>query len=85
VKNPEFPFLLAGTVAVIGGAAREGRWPKNGVKAVAATLVLVLIVSTLKGTAFGRLAGGIGWLLVMGAVYTAVPALNASTAKRKKG
>ena len=73
----EFPYLLAGTVAVAGGAAKEHKWPKNGVKAVAATAVLMLIASFFVDTPLEGYVRGLGWLLVLGSVYVSVPALNA--------
>jgi hypothetical protein len=78
----EVPFLIAGTVAVVGGFAREGHWPANGTKAVMATGAMVLVASVADRTALEPFVAALGWLAVFGAVYAATPAL---TARKRKG
>lgn len=77
--SPEFPFLAAGAVALIGGARREGGFPRNGVKAVVGTIVLVLVASTTAGTSVAPLVRAIGLVLLMAAVMAAAK----SNPKRK--
>ena len=71
---PELPFLLAGGISIAGGFTREGSWPKKGTEAVIATLALTVLASLTAGTKGAPIVSGIGWLLVLAAVYTAVPA-----------
>jgi hypothetical protein len=73
---PELPFLLAGGISIAGGFTREGGWPKEGSKAVIATLALTVIASLTAGTKGAPIVSGLGWLLVLAAVYTAVPAFQ---------
>lgn len=69
MASAEVPYLMAGTVAVIGGWSREGRWPRQGVTAVVATIALVLVASVLSGTALDKYVRAIGWLLFAAAIY----------------
>lgn len=83
MANPETPYVIAGTVAVVGGWAKHGGWPPNGTEAVAATVVLSLIAATTANTSVEPFVVAVGWLLVMGAVYAAVPALTTKKAGKK--
>lgn len=79
--RPEMPFLAAGVVSVVGGIAREGRFPREGMNAVIGTVVLVIIASATAGTKVAPLVRAIGLILLLGAVFGAVPAFQT---KRKK-
>ena len=73
---PELPFLLAGGISLAGGFTREGTWPVKGTEAVIATLALTVLASLTAGTKGAPIVSGIGWLLVLAAVYTSVPAFT---------
>ncbi|GIH29364.1 hypothetical protein Aph01nite_76740 [Acrocarpospora phusangensis] len=75
--RPELPFLAAGAVALAGGAVRERGWPQEGTGAVIGTVVAVLIASTATGSRFAPLVRAVGLLVLLGAVYAAVPAFTA--------
>jgi hypothetical protein len=72
--TPELPYLAAGVVALIGGAKREGRFPDNGLKAVIATVVLVLIASATQGSKIAPLVRAIGLVVLLGAAFGTVRA-----------
>lgn len=74
--RPEMPFLAAGSVALIGGARREKRFPKSGIPAVVGTVVLVIIASATAGTRVAPLVRAIGLLLLMAAVFSATKAFQ---------
>lgn len=80
--RPEMPFLAAGAVALLGGIVREGGWPAEGTGALVGTLAAVLVASMASGSAFAPLVRAVGLLVLLGAVYGAVPAFQAA---RKKG
>lgn len=79
---PELPYLLAGGIAVIGGFTREGKWPDKGTEAILATVALTTVASLTANTAGAPLVAGIGWLLVLTAVYTSVPAFDPKNQKK---
>lgn len=79
--NPEMPYLAAGAVAIIGGVRREGHFPHNGLNAVIATVVLVIVASATANTRIAPLVRAIGLALLLSAVIAATPAFNT---KRKK-
>jgi peptidoglycan/LPS O-acetylase OafA/YrhL len=74
--RPEFPFLAAGAVAIVGGTAREKRWPAEGTKAVLGTLVLVVVASATAGTRIAPVVRAIGLLLLLSSIIAAVPVMN---------
>jgi hypothetical protein len=78
--RPEMPYLAAGSVAIVGGIAREGRFPREGINSVIGTVVLVIIASATAGSRIAPLVRAIGFILLLGAVFGAVPAFQ----KRKK-
>ena len=69
--RPELPFLGAGAVALIGGTARAGGFPPNGLNAVVGTTVLVLVASATAGTKIAPLIHAIGLLLLLASVMAA--------------
>lgn len=79
--RPELPYLAAGTIAITGGVARERGWPKEGLRALVATAILVIIASATADTKIAPLVRALGLLTVMIAVIAAVPAFNTT----KKG
>ena len=74
--RPEMPFMAAGTVAVVGGIAREGKFPASGLNAVVGTVILVIAVSATADTAIAPLMRAIGVLLLLTSVMAAVPAFT---------
>ena len=80
--RPELPYMAAGTVAIVGGIAREGAFPKAGLNAVVGTVILVVVVSATAGTAVAPLARAIGMLLLLASVMAAVPAFTTKGLKK---
>lgn len=78
--RPEMPFLAAGAIAFGGGAIRDKGFPKDGLRAIAATIILVLIASATTGTRIAPLVNAIGMLAVMGSVMATITTIS----KRKK-
>ena len=74
--RPEMPYLAAGTVAIVGGVAREGKFPKSGLNAVVGTTILVIVVSATADSVIAPLFRAVGFLLLMTAVMSAVPAFT---------
>lgn len=69
--RPEMPFLAAGAVSLVGGAAREKAFPAHGLNAVIGTVVLVIVASATAGTKVAPLVRAIGLVLLMAAVFAA--------------
>ena len=82
--RPEMPYLAAGATAVVGGVARDGRFPSEGFNAVIATVVLVIVASMTSGTRIAPLVRAIGLLLFMAAVMAAVTSINNSHKTKDK-
>jgi peptidoglycan/LPS O-acetylase OafA/YrhL len=82
--RPELPYLAAGAVAITAGFVRERGWPAEGTGAVVGTLILVVVASATSGTAIAPLVRALGLLLLMAAIFAAVPAFQAAR-KTKKG
>ncbi len=80
--RPELPFLAAGTIALGAGFVREGGWPAKGAEAVIGTLALVIVASATSGSPVAPLVRAFGLLLLMVAVFAAVPAFQAAKAKK---
>jgi len=81
--RPELPYLTAGSIAIVGGMAKERSWPREGHKAVLATLIMVVIASTTSGTSIAPLVRAIGLLAVLGAVMKTVPIISKAQVKGK--
>lgn len=79
--RPELPFLAAGTVAIIGGAIKEHKWPSNATNAVIGTVVLTVVASASANSRIAPLVHAIGLLLLLTSVMAAVTAANS----QKKG
>lgn len=82
-EHPEMPFLLAGGLAIVGGVARDKGWPPEGLNALIATGVLVVVASLTANTSFAPLIRAIGLLLVLGAGMATITALQKASGKRK--
>jgi peptidoglycan/LPS O-acetylase OafA/YrhL len=80
--RPEFPFLAAGGIALIGGAKAEGKWPDNWASVLIGTVVLVVVASATAGTKVAPLVRAIGLLLVVTTILAAVK--TADTSKKAK-
>lgn len=74
--RPELPYLAAGTVAIVGGVAREKAWPREGLRALVATAIVVIITSASADTKIAPLVRAFGLLVLMIAVIAAVPAFS---------
>jgi peptidoglycan/LPS O-acetylase OafA/YrhL len=70
--SPELPFLAAGTIAVIGGTRKSGGFPRNGMNAVVATVVLVIVASATGDTPVAPAVHAIGLLVLLAASMAAV-------------
>lgn len=79
--RPELPFLAAGTVAIIGGAIKEHKWPSNATNAVIGTVALTVVASASANSRIAPLVHAIGLLLLLTSVMAAVTAANS----QKKG
>ena len=80
--RPELPYMAAGAVAIVGGIAREGKFPSKGLNAVVGTVILVIAVSSTAGTPVAPLARAIGSLLLLASVMAAVPAFTKKGSKK---
>lgn len=83
--RPEFPFLAAGTVALVGGAIAEKKWPENWSSVLIGTVVLVLIASATNDTKIAPLVRAIGMLLVITTIMAAVKKANDTKKVKKNG
>lgn len=79
---PEFPFLAAGAIAIVGGYRREGQFPKDGMRAVLATIVLVLIASATTNSRFAPLVRAFGFLVLLGSTYATVRAYQSKSKEK---
>ena len=79
--RPEFPYLAAGGVSLIGGAIHAGKWPDNSLRSIVGTVALVVAASATSGTRIAPLVRAIGLLLLLTAIMAAVKAAN----QKKKG
>lgn len=77
------PFLLTGAVVLVGGTARDKAWPKEGLNAVIATVVLVILASLTNGTDFAPLVRAIGLLTLLAALMVSIPYINTAGKKQK--
>lgn len=66
--SPELPFLAAGAVAIVGGTRKAKHFPKNGLNAVVATVVLVIVASATGATKAAPLVNAVGLLVLMASV-----------------
>lgn len=81
---PEFPFLAAGAIAVVGGYRREGQFPKDGMRAVLATVALVIVASATNGSRFAPLVRAFGFLVLLGSVYATVRTYQSKSKSKSK-
>ena len=72
MSHPELPFLAAGTVAVIGGAIRDKKWPSNANKAIIGTVAVTLLAAASADTPFAPLVHAIGLLVLLAAGMAAI-------------
>jgi hypothetical protein len=72
MPHPELPYLGAGTITLIGATRRDGKFPADGLKAVAATVGLTIVASATATTKLAPLVHAIGLLLFMAAIYGAI-------------
>lgn len=71
--RPEFPFLAAGTVAIVGAAAHDKAWPKETApKAIIGTVALVIVASATADTPLAPLVHAFGLLILLVAVMSAI-------------
>lgn len=80
--RPEMPYLAAGAIAIGGGFVREHAWPKEGTGALIGTIAMVLVASATSGSAFAPLVRAFGFLVLLAAVFSAVPVFQANRAKK---
>jgi dolichol kinase len=79
--NPEFPFLAAGAVSIVGGAINEKHWPANANRALLGTVALTIVASATGNTRFAPLVHAIGLLLLLTATMAAI---QTATKNKKK-
>lgn len=80
--NAEMPFLLTGAVVLVGGTARDKGWPKEGLNAIIATGVLVILASLTNGTDFAPAVRALGLLALLAAVMVSIPYIHAVGKKK---
>lgn len=73
MRNPEYLVMGAGGLALAGGFATERGFPSNGVRVVTATIVLVLIVSTVKNSRIAPIVTGLAMLMLLASAYEYLP------------
>lgn len=81
--RPEFPYMAAGFVAIAGGWAKEKHFPSTGARALLFTIIIVTVVSATAGTKVAPLFRALGFLVLLGAVFAAVPVFQSNAAKDK--
>ena len=70
--RPEMPYLAAGAVAIVGGAAKEKHWPSNGTRALVGTIAAVLVASASADTPLAELVHAFGLLVLLVATISAI-------------
>lgn len=70
--RPEIPYLAAGAVSIIGGAARDKQWPKDATRALIGTIAAVLLASASADTKLAPLVHAIGLLVLLAATMAAI-------------
>ena len=78
--SPEFPYIAATIVALITGVRREGGFPSNGIPALIAASVLVIVASATAGGKLAPLVRAIGIALLLSALLGFGRTLNGSGA-----
>lgn len=82
--RPELPYLAAGSIAIAGGFVRDRGWPAEGTGALVGTVALVVVASATSGSQVAPLVRAFGLLLLMVAIFAAVPAFQAAQKRKKK-
>lgn len=82
-EHPEFPYLAAGLVAVIGATIRDGKIPDITTPAIG-VVVLVLVSSATAGSRYAPLVRAFGFLLLTAAVISATNAAMKTSKNKKK-
>lgn len=80
--RPEFPYLAAGAVSLVGGAVAEHKWPADTAKAFIGTAVLTVIASATAETPVAPLVHAIGLLILLAAVMAAITRVQRSKGKK---
>lgn len=70
--RPEFPFLAAGAVTIIGATVKEKHWPKDAVRSIVGTVALVVIASATADTPLAPLVHALGLLVLLVAAMAAI-------------
>ena len=79
--SPEYPFLAAGTVAIIGGVVRHKGWPPNTLEALLGTVALTIVASATANSRIAPMVHALGILLLLATIMGTVSAINAKKAK----
>lgn len=66
--SPEFPYIGATLVALVTGVRREGGFPANGIPALIAAAILVIVASATANTRIAPLVRAIGIALLLSAL-----------------
>jgi hypothetical protein len=70
--RPEFPFLAAGAVTIVGATVKEKHWPSGAARSILGTVVLVIIASATGDTPIAPLVHALGLLLLLVAAMAAI-------------
>lgn len=77
-------ILVTGGVAFAGSFAEQGGFPSNGYAILGGTAALTFLASLTNGTPISPAVKGLAGLMLLGAVYRYVPALNKATQRKRK-
>lgn len=72
MPHPEYPYLAAGAVTIVGGAYKEKKWPAESLRVIIGTVALVLIASATGDTPLAPLVHAFGLLILLIAVMSAI-------------
>lgn len=81
--NPEFPYLAAGAVTIVGGAMAKKAWPDNTTTVMIGTVVLVIVASATANSKLAPLVHAFGLLVLLAAVL-ATTSQNLKAKKKAK-
>ena len=76
---PEMPFIAATLIAIVTGVRREGGFPTNGIKALIAMSILVIVASMTADTKAALLVRAIGMALLLTSILGFGRTLNLSS------
>ena len=70
--RPEFPFLAAGAVTIVGATVKEKHWPAGALRSIVGTVALVIVASATSDTPLAPLVHALGLLILLVAAMAAI-------------